>query len=327
MHKKITRRAFCSMLLALPFPARAQQTGTIPRIGILSFGFARLMPTLVEAFHQGMRALGYVEGRDVIFEQRYAEANLNRVADMAAELVRLKVQIIVTTSSQATRAAQLATRNIPIVMAVSGDPVAAGFVASLAHPGGNITGLSNLSQDLSGKRAELLKETIPKLSRVSVLYDPTVIGPATQLRETERTARGLGFQLQTVEVRAPSDFEKAFRAAKAAKAEALIVFPSSLLNNHATTIANLAVKSKLPAIYAIGESVEAGGLMSYGPSYPEMGRRAATYVDKILKGRTPADLPVEQPIKFEFVINLKAAKQIGLTVPPNVLVRADKVIR
>ena len=306
--------------------AQAQLAGKIPQIGVLSAGVARLSPTL-QAFRDGIKALDYVEGRDVILEQRFAEGKLDRLRDLAAELVRLKVRVIVTTSSQATHAAQQATRTIPIVMALGGDPVAAGFVASLARPGGNITGLTNLSQDLSGKRVELLKETIPKLSRVSVLLDPTVVPLAPPLRETEAAARGLGLQLQSVEVRAPGDFEKAFQAAKDGKAEALIVFPSSLLNNHRTSIASLAVKYKLPAIYATSESVEAGGLMSYGPSYPEMGRRAAVYVDKILKGTEPSDLPVEQPMKFEFIVNLKAAKQIGLTIPPNVLVRANRVIR
>ena len=306
--------------------AGAQPSTEAIRVGVLSAGVARLSPT-VQAFRDGLKDLGYIEGRNVILEQRYAEGKLDRLRDLVAELVHLKVAVIVTTSSQATHAAQQATRTIPIVMALGGDPVAAGFVASLASPGGNITGLTNLSQDLSGKRVELLKETIPKLSRVTVLYDPTVVGPATQLRKTETTARGLGLKLQTVEVRAPSDFEKAFQAAKANKAQALTVFPSSLLNNHAAATASLAVKYKLPAIYAIRESAEAGGLMSYGPSYPDMGRRAAVYVDKILKGTEPSDLPVEQPMKFEFVINLNAAKQIGLTIPPNVLVRAEKVIR
>jgi putative ABC transport system substrate-binding protein len=306
--------------------AGAQPSTEAIRIGLLSAGVARLSPT-VQAFREGLKQLGYIEGLDVILEQRYAEAKLDRLRDLAAELVHLKVRVIVTTSSQATHAAQQATRTIPIVMALGGDPVAAGFVASLARPGGNITGLTNLSQDLSGKRVELLKETIPKLSRVSVLLDPTTVGLAPQLRETETVGRHLGLTLQTVEVRAAGDFEKAFQAAKANKAQALTVFPSSLLNNHAAATASLAVKYKLPAIYAIRESAEAGGLMSYGPSYPDMGRRAAVYVDKILKGTEPSDLPVEQPMKFEFVINLNAAKQIGLTVPPNVLVRADKVIR
>ena len=306
--------------------AGAQLSSEAIRIGLLSAGVARLSPT-VQAFRDGLKELGYVEGRDVILEQRYAEAKLDRLRDLAAELVHLKVRVIVTTSSQATHAAQQATRTIPIVMALGGDPVAAGFVASLARPGGNITGLTNLSQDLGGKRVELLKETIPKLSQVAVLLDPTTVGLAPQLREAEAVARGLGLKLQTVEARAASDFERAFQAVKAAKAQALSVFPSSLLNNHAIATASLAVKYKLPAIYAIRESVEAGGLMSYGPSYPEMGRRAATYVDKILKGTKPADIPVEQPMKFEFVINLNAGKQIGVTIPPNVLVRADRVIR
>ena len=326
MNKKIVTFLLATFIVASVQIAGAQPSTKAIKIGVLSAGFAHLSPTF-QAFRQGLRQLGYVEGRDVILEQRYAEANLDRLPALAAELVQLKVEVIVTTGSQATRAAQNATRTIPIVMAVSGDPVAAGFVASLARPGGNVTGLSNLSQDLSGKRVELLKETIPKLSRASVLLDPTVVELTPQLRETERAARGLGLRLQFVEVRAPSDFEKAFQAAIDRKAQALVVFPSTLLNNHRTSIANLAVKHKLPAIYATGESVEAGGLTSYGPSYPEMFRRAATYVDKILKGRTPADLPVEQPMKFEFIVNLITAKQIGVTIPPNVLVRADKVIR
>jgi putative ABC transport system substrate-binding protein len=326
MSKRIVIWQLATVFLTTVSIAEAQQVRKIPRVGVLSAGVARLSPTL-QAFRQGLRELGYVEGRDVILEQRYAESNLNRLPDLAAELVHLKVEVIVTTSSQASYAAQHATRDIPIVMAVSGDPVAAGFVASLARPGGNITGLTNLSQDLSGKRVELLKETVPKLSRVSVLLDPTVVPLTPPRRETETAARGLGLQLQFVEARAAGDFEKAFQAAKTGKAEGLIVFPSSLLNNHRTTIANLAIKNKLPAIYATSESVEAGGLMSYGPSYPEMFRRAATYVDKILKGTKPADLPVEQPMKFEFVINLKTAKQIGVTIPQWTLMKADKVIR
>jgi putative ABC transport system substrate-binding protein len=241
--------------------------------------------------------------------------------------VSLKVDVIVTGGPSATRAAKGATSTIPIVMSTDPDPVANGFVASLARPGGNITGLATLAPELSGKRLELLKETVPKLSRVAVFGTSTTPGNAQNIKETELAARAFGLQLQSLDVRAPKDMETAFRAAGKARADSIIVLSGPMVNSHRSQIVDLAVKSRLPAIYPWPEYVEDGGLMSYGPSLTDLNRRAATYVDKILKGRKPADLPVEQPIKFEFIVNLKAAKQIGLTIPPNVLVRADRVIR
>jgi putative ABC transport system substrate-binding protein len=317
------------MLLALPFPAQAQQPTKVPRIGHLSAG-GSLSPNRprIEAFLQGLRELGYVEGKNIVIEWRSAEGKFDRLPALAAELVRLKVEVIVTVGPTATRPAKEATSTIPIVMATDPDPVANGFVASLARPGGNITGLSTLAPELSGKRLELLKETIPKLSRVAVFGTSTIPGSAQMLKEVELAAGALKVKLQYLDVLSFKDFETAFRAATKGRAEAVLMLaPGGVTGGHGTEIAELAVKSRLPAIYQSRGIVEAGGLMTYGVNNPDLDRRAATYVDKILKGRKPADLPVEQPMKFEFVVNLKAAKQIGLTIPPNVLVRADKVIR
>src|SRR3990170_4012581 len=329
MHKKITRRAFCSMLLALPFPARAQQPKKIPRIGWLEIS----SPTpevlrLIGLFRKGLGDLGWVEGQNLAIEYRYAEGKAERLPKLAAELVRLKVDLIVTHSGAPIRAAKEATRTIPIVMVVSGDPVADGTVASLARPGGNITGLSILSPELSGKRLELLKEVVPKLSRVAVLGTSTYPGNTQILRETELAAGAFKVKLQYLDVLDPKDIETAFRAAGKGRADAvLMLVAGGVAGAHRTEIADLAVKSRLPAIYDRREFVDNGGLISYGTNFADLSRRAATYVDKILKGAKPADLPVEQPTKFELVINLKAAKQIGLTIPPNLLARADKVIR
>ena len=307
--------------------AEAQQPGKVPRIGYLSATSPSVNPTRIEAFRQGLRELGYVEGKNIIIEWRYAEGNLDRLRELAAELVRLKVDLIVSAGPQPTRAAKEATTTIPIVMGYDSDPVGSGFVASLARPGGNITGLSALFPELSGKRLELLKEIVPRLSRVAVFGTSTWPGNAQALRETELAAGALGVQLQYLDVRGPKDVETAFRAAGKGRAEAVLVLTSSVLNSHRIQVADLAVKNRLPAAYGAPQYVEDGGLLSYAPSYTDLFRRAATYVDKILKGAKPADLPVEQPTKFEFVINLKAAKQIGLTIPPNVLARADKVIK
>jgi putative ABC transport system substrate-binding protein len=285
------------------------------------------MSARIEAFRQGLRELGYVEGKNIVIEWRSTEDKPDRLPALATELVSLKVDVIVTGGPSATRAAKGATSTIPIVMSTDPDPVANGFVASLARPGGNITGLATLAPELSGKRLELLKETVPKLSRVAVFGTSTTPGNAQNIKETELAARAFGLQLQSLDVRAPKDMETAFRAAGKARAESIIVLSGPMVNSHRSQIVDLAVKSRLPAIYPWPEYVEDGGLMSYGPSLTDLNRRAATYVDKILKGRKPADLPVEQPIKFEFIVNLKAAKQIGLTIPPNVLVRADRVIR
>jgi putative tryptophan/tyrosine transport system substrate-binding protein len=315
------------MLLALCVPASSQQPAKVPRIGVLWLYSPTIASPFAEAFRQGLRGLGYVEGQNIALEERWAEGRFDRLPSLAAELVRLNVDIIVTTSTPGAQAGQQATKSIPIVLTLVSDPVKSGLVGSLARPGGNVTGLSLMHPDLTGKRLELLKEVIPKLSRVAVLSNSAnpIIPPL--LRETEAAARALGIQLQVVEVRGPTEFDGAFSAMTRDRAGALVVLPDGIFQNERRRIAALAVKSRLPAMYAWREAVEDGGLMSYGASVPDIFRRAATYVDKILKGAKPAELPVEQPIKFEFVINLKAAKQISLTIPPNVLARADKVIK
>jgi len=307
--------------------AEAQQPAKVPRIGYLTGATPDGQSARIEAFRQGLRELGYVEGKNIVIEYRYAELKPDRLPALAAELVRLKVDVIVTGGGGNTRAAKEATNTIPIVMAQDNDPVANGFVASLARPGGNITGLSNLSPEITGKQLELLKEIIPKLSRVAVLGTSTNPANAPQLRETELAAGAFKVKLQYLAVLSPKDIETAFRAASKGLADPVLVLPGSIFNSNRTQIVKLAVKSRLPAIYNHSEYVVDGGLMTYGASLPDLDRRAATFVDKILKGAKPADLPVEQPTKFEFIINLKAAKQIGLAIPPNVLVRADRVIR
>jgi putative ABC transport system substrate-binding protein len=306
--------------------AAAQQPTKIPRIGFLS-GSLSGGATRIEAFRQGLRELGYVEGKNIIIEWRYSEGKPDRERAFAAELVRLKVDVIVTGGSTSTRAAKEATATIPIVMSQDPDPIGNGFVASLARPGGNITGLSNFGPELSGKRLELLKEVVPRLRRVAVFGTSTFPGNAQIIREVELAAGALKVQLQYIDVLDPKDFETAFRAAVKGRAQAVLVLAGGVFTSQRTQLVALAVKSRLPAIYYAAEFVEDGGLMTYGANRSDLARRAATYVDKILKGRTPADLPVEQPMKFEFIINLKAAKAIGLTIPPNVLVRADRVIR
>ena len=271
--------------------------------------------------------LGYVEGKNIAFEYRSAEGKLDRLPALADELVRLKVDVLVTAATPAALAAKNATRTIPIVFLSVADPVAAGLVDSLARPGGNITGFTTIAAVLAGKRLELLKETVPKLSRVAVLWDPQDPGSAQQWKESQLPARELGLQLHSMEVSSADKFESAFKEATKARSAALAVTQSPLANSNQKQIADLAAKYRLPAIYPRGDFVESGGLMSYGADRAEPYRRAASMVDKILKGTKPADLPVEQPTKFEFMINLKTAKQIGLTIPPNVLVRADKVIK
>jgi putative tryptophan/tyrosine transport system substrate-binding protein len=314
------------MLFAVYVPVEAQQPTKIPRIGLL---FAASPSSFAgEAFRQGLREPGYVEGKDIIIEYRFAEVKFDRLPALAAELVRLKVDVIVTGGPPSTRAAKEATVTIPIVMTQVGDPVGSGFVASLARPGGNITGLSSLAPELCGKQLELLKEIIPRLSRVAVFGTSTNPDNAQMLREVDLAAKAFGVKLQYLDVLNPKDIEIAFRAASKGRAEAfLMIVPASITSAHRRQVVELAVKSRLPAIYQSRAYVEDGGLMTYGVNNTDLGWRAATYVDKILKGRKPADLPVEQPKKFEFIINLKAAKQIGLTIPPNVLARADKVIR
>ena len=328
MKKKITTLVFGAMLLVLSFSAQAQQAVKVQRIGFLGATSPSVESTRVEAFRQGLRELGYVEGKNVVIEWRSSEGKEDRLPALAAELVRLKVDVIVTGGSTVTRAAREATSAIPIVMLQDSDPVGNGFVASLARPGRNITGLASLRAELSGKQLELLKEIIPKLSRVAIFGTSTDPANAPSLRETELAAGTFGVKVQYLDVLNPKDIETAFRAAGKRRADAVLVLVAGpVANSRRTEFAQLAVKSRLPAIYYQREYVEAGGLMSYGVSVTDLDRRAATYVDKILKGRQPADLPVEQPTKFELVINLKTAKQIGLTIPPNVLARADKVIK
>jgi putative ABC transport system substrate-binding protein len=307
--------------------AQAQQATKIPRIGYLAASSVSANATRLEAFLQGLRELGYVEGKNILIEYRYADGKFDRLAALAAELVHLKVDIIVSAGPTATGPAKEATNTIPIVMGFDDDPVANGFVASLARPGGNITGLSTLAPEISGKQLEILKEIIPRLSRVAIFGNSTRPGTALSRKEMELAARGFGVKLQYIDVLEPKDIESAFRAASKGRADAIIVLGNPVLNAQRTQVADLAVKNRLPAVYAQPEFMDAGALMYYGASFSDIFRRAATFVDKILKGRTPADLPVEQPMKFEFNVNLKAAKAIGLTIPPNVLVRADKVIR
>jgi putative ABC transport system substrate-binding protein len=315
------------ILLTVAVVTEAQQPTKVPRIGYLSATSPFANVTRIEAFRQGLRELGYVEGKNIVIEWRYAEGKLDRLPALAAELVRLKVDVIVTSGLGSTRPANEATNTIPIVMTQDPDPVGNGFVASLARPGRNITGLSTLSPELSGKRLELLKEIVPKLSHVAVLGTSTNASTAQALRETELAAGALAVKLQYLDVRGPKDIEAAFRAASKERADAVLMLGGPVIASQRTQIADLVVKSRLPAIYESGTNVEAGGLMAYGVSRTDLARRAAAYVDKILKGAKPGDLPVEQPKKFELIINLKAAKQIGVTIPPNVLARADRVIK
>jgi putative ABC transport system substrate-binding protein len=285
------------------------------------------MTARTEGFRQGLRALGYVEGKDIVIEWRSAEGKFDRLPALAAELVRLKVDVIVTAGPTVTRPVKEATSTIPIVMASDTDPVGNGFVASLARPGGNITGLATLSPEMSGKLLELLKEINPRLSRLAVMGNSANPGDAQAKKETELAADAFKVQLQYLDVQDSKDIETAFRSATKGRADALLVLGNPVLNAHRTQVLDLAIKNRLAVTYSRPEFVNAGGLMYYGTNFNDLYRRAAIYVDKILKGTKPADLPVEQPTKFEFIINLKAAKQIGLTIPPNVLARADKVIR
>ena len=314
------------LILATIQLAEAQQTGKIPRIGLL-YASAVGNSARTDAFRQGLREFGFVEGKNIVIEYKYAEGNLDRYPVLAAELVRLRVDVIVTGGPAATRPTKEATSTIPIVMAQDNDPVGNGFVISLARPGGNITGLSTLGAQISGKQVELLKEIVPRLVRVAVFGTSTEPVTPQSLKEVELAAGALRVQLQYLDILSPKDFEIAFRAASKNRADAILALPSAVAVGHRRQIAELAVKSRLPAIYPQAEFVQIGGLLSYGVNFPDLDRRAATYVDKILKGAKPAEIPVEQPKKFEFIINLKAAKQIGLTIPPNVLARADKVIK
>jgi putative ABC transport system substrate-binding protein len=318
-----------AMLLAPRFPAEAQQPTKVYRIGYLAAAPLSAITHRTEAFRQGLRELGYVEGKTIIIEWRSSEGKRDRAPALATELVRLNADVIVTAGAGATRPAKAATTTIPIVMASDDDPIVNGFVASLARPGGNITGLSTLAPELSGKRLELLKEIVPRLARVAVFSSSSnTAANARSIKETELAAGVLGVKLQYIDILDYKDIEPAFQATNKGRADAVLMLVSGpVYNAYRTQVAELAVKSKLPVIYERALDVEAGGLMTYGVNLADLDRRAAVYVDKILKGAKPADLPVEQPMKFELVINLKAAKQIGLTIPPNVLARADKVIR
>jgi putative ABC transport system substrate-binding protein len=315
------------MVLAVGSPAEAQEPTKVPRIGVLIALPRAAISARIEAFRQGLKELGYIEGKNVLLEYRSAEGDLGRLPAMAAELERLKVDVIVTGGPQATRPARNATATIPIVMAQDSNPVETGFVASLARPGGNITGLSNIYPELSGKQLELLKEIVPRLSRVAVLGQSTEPGNAQARSEAERAARSLGLTLQYIDVRGAGDIEPAFQAAKKERADAVLVLGSPLGVSHRAQFAALAARNRLPAMHQSGEFVDAGGLVTYGVSIPDLWRRAAVYVDKILKGARPADLPVEQPTRFELIFNLKAAGQIGLTIPPGLLARADRIIK
>jgi ABC-type uncharacterized transport system substrate-binding protein len=315
------------VLLVIAAIAEAQQPKKVPRIVYLSNISPSADAARYEAFRQGLRELGYVGGKNVVIEYRASEGKSDRLPALLAELVGLKVDIIVTNGPTVTRVAKDATAAIPIIVAQDSDPVGSGLVASLARPGGNITGLSTLGPELSRKRLQLLKEIAPKLSRVAILGTSTITAHARFLKEHEPAAGALGVKLQFLDVLDPKDIETAFQAASKGRADGLLVLSGPVLNSHRTQVLDLAVESRLPAIYSFPEFVEAGGLMTYGVSTTDLARRAATYVDKILKGRKPADLPVEQPTKFELIINLKTAKQIGLTIPPNVLARADRVIK
>ena len=325
MKAKILVYALPALILTAIHIAEAQQSIKIPRIGFLVVPSRSFFADRMESFRQELHSLGYVEGKNILIEYRYAEGKLDRLPELAKELVGVKVDLIVTTSTQSVLAAKNATRTIPIVFAAVQDPVASGIVNSLARPGGNATGSSILGPDLGGKRLELLKEVVPKITQVAFLSG--LIATPVTVKETQAAAQALGLQFQSLEVGDSKDFDRAFEAITKNPAQALLTNPGAIINSHQARIIQFAAKNRLPAMHAGPEFVDAGGLMSYAPSYTDLFRRATVYVDKILKGVKPAELPVEQPTKFEFVINLKAAKQIGLTIPPNVLARADKVIR
>jgi putative ABC transport system substrate-binding protein len=325
------RREFITLLggaAGWPLAARAQQVGKVPRIGYLSPGSASPGPLAYhDEFQRGLRELGYVEGRNIVIDYRFAEGKFDRLDQLAAELVRLNVNIIVSVVTQASLAAKNATSTIPIVIVSVADPVGAGLVASLARPGANVTGNSAMTNEVIGKSLALLKQTVPIVSPVAVLWNPNNVTYQGQiLRETEMAAGKLGVELQTFGVRAPDEFDPTFAAITSARAASLLVLPDPLFSAYTARIADLADKSRLPAMYGLKEDVAAGGLMAYGPKYADLYWRAASYVDKILKGAKPADLPVEQPTKFEFIINLKTARTLGITIPAGILAIADEVI-
>jgi putative tryptophan/tyrosine transport system substrate-binding protein len=326
------KTSFCLLLFFLLFSncfaVQAQQQKKLPRIGLLTTGFPDSLPHLIDAFKQGLRDHGYVEGQNVLLELRYAEAQAERLPILAAELVHLKVDVIVAIPNPAIDALKQATQTIPIVMPIGSDPVGVGFVASLARPGGNITGLSAYSPELNGKRLEIFKETIPKLSQVALLTSPNVRGNTIDLKDTELAARSLQLRTQSLNVGSSSDLAAVFKSMIKERSDAFIVFPGQpTLFANRKQVVELAAKNRLPAIYPLADYVDLGGLISYGINNRDMFRRAATYVDRILKGAKPAELPVEQAAKFELVINLTTARQINLTIPASVLARADRVIK
>ena len=325
MNKKLVLCLLTAILPVYISSAEAQQLEKIWRIGFLLAGSPSSSSDQVAAFRQGLRQVGYEEGKNVTIDFRYAEGKFERLPELAVELVRLKVDVIVSPGNQPSQAAKRATTTIPIVFPGVGDPVGWGLVDSLARPGGNITGFTNFSPELSGKRVELLKESFPKISRAAVLRDPSQ--PPQSFNETETASRSVGIKVQSLEIRNAADVETAFSAMSKNRTEALITLPQPALSIHRRRIVDFTAKSRLPSVHSDRLWAEAGGLISYGPDNIDLHRRAGIYVDKILKGAKPADLPVEQPTKFEFIVNLKTARQIGLTIPPNVLARADRVIR
>ena len=313
-------------LLVAPL-AHAQPTSKVYRIGYLGSVSATANPRALEAFRQGLRELGWVEGQNIVIEYRWAEGKADRLVDLAAELVRLKMDIIIAGPSTNTVAAKKATVTIPIIMVGVGDPVGQGLIASLARPGGNVTGLSfGVGSDVTGKELELLKEAVPKVRRVAILSNPANSGSALAVSNVKTVARALGMRLQLLAVRGPDEFDGTFGAIAKDRVEALLVVPDPMFLSQRARLADLAATSRLPAAYGYREHVEAGGLISYGPSLPDLWRRAAGYVDRIFKGAKPAELPVEQPTKFELVINLKTAKALGLMIPQSLLLRADEVM-
>jgi ABC-type uncharacterized transport system substrate-binding protein len=340
MNKKITGLTpsavlfiLYSMLLAPCSSAETQGAAKIPRVGILFIG-GRDQPHL-EAFKQGLRERGYIEGKNIAFEYRYAEGNVDRLPSLAAELVQLKLDVVVTTSGNSARAVTQATKTIPVVLTTGADPIRSGLAESLAKPGRNVTGLSIIEEDLSGKRVEILKETFPKMTRMAYLWNPLAVsystaGPTSgnpSYDQAKKAAETVGVQLLSYKVGSLGEIENAFAEMSKVRPHALLVLQSPLMTVNSKRIVELARENRLPGIYPTNQFAQEGGLMAYGPVIADLYRRAATYVDKILKGAKPAELPIEQPTKFEFIINLKAAKQIGLTIPPGVLARADRVIK
>jgi putative ABC transport system substrate-binding protein len=325
--KGVIHLALCAALLTVSFPAEAQQSTKVPRVGLLLQGTSTSLTTRLEGFHQGLRERGYVEGKNIALVQRFDDDREERLPALAAELVRLQVDVIVAAATPAVIAAKQATATIPIIIVHSADPVALGLVTSLARPGGNVTGLSSSSPDYSGKQLELLKEALPKLSRIAILWNTANPGTAIAFREMQDVVRVLKLPLQSLEVRRSEDLPPAFKSLPKQRGTGLVTLLDPLIVSQRARIVELASESQLPAIYPTKEFVDAGGLMAYGADLTDSYRRAAIFVDKVLNGAKPAGLPVEQPVKFTFAVNLKTAKQLGLTIPPNLLARADKVIK